>query len=148
MTDRGYPYGCLVMTGFRTDGYPGAPWLWNCSAMGSVVDCGGGRACRCRWGAGFERVARLAGLAFEMAQDAVDDPGLGDEGDDLHLGTAATEQRVNLEDFSQQAGERKYASSSRSRIPGRLAPEVARSGVLPLWYREQNGLGWRRPRST
>lgn len=28
----------LAVAGFRTDGYPGALWLCNCGAMGSVVD--------------------------------------------------------------------------------------------------------------
>ena len=39
-----------------------------------------------------------------MKDDAVDDFGVGEHGDDFHFSaTFATEQRVDLEDFSEQA---------------------------------------------
>jgi len=38
-----------------------------------------------------------------MAQDAVDDPRLCNQGDDPHPGTALADQRVNFKYFPQQA---------------------------------------------
>jgi len=59
--------------------------------------------------AGFERILRLAALAFPMAQDAVDDPRVCNKRDDLHAGATGADQGVHFEDFPQQA---------RPRAPG------------------------------
>jgi len=41
-------------------------------------------------------------MTFEVKQDAVDNGGLGDEGDNLHLGAAVTEQRIRFVDATNQ----------------------------------------------
>ncbi len=41
-------------------------------------------------------------MAFKVAQDAVDYGGIDDEGDDLHLGAASTEQRIRFVDAANQ----------------------------------------------
>ena len=46
---------------------------------------------------GFERIARLAALALEMPQDAIDDARFSNNRDHLHFGAAGTQQGVNLE---------------------------------------------------
>ena len=38
-----------------------------------------------------------------MKDDAVDDFGVGEHGDDLHFCATFTEQRVNFEDFSDES---------------------------------------------
>ena len=48
-----------------------------------------------RGSAGFERILRLATLAFPMAQDAVNDPWIRNKRDDSHAGVTTAEQRVN-----------------------------------------------------
>jgi hypothetical protein len=57
-------YGRLVVTGFRTDGYPqGVRWLSSCGTRCGVVRLGGRRACRRGRSPGLKRIARLAGFA-------------------------------------------------------------------------------------
>jgi len=56
-----------------------------------------GRSARIEW------VLRLAAPAFTMAQDAVDDPRVCNEGDDLHACAAGAKQRVCFEDFPEQS---------------------------------------------
>jgi len=41
-------------------------------------------------------------MLVNVAQDAVDHVGLGDEGDDVHLSAAVTQQRVRLVDAANQ----------------------------------------------
>jgi hypothetical protein len=41
-------------------------------------------------------------MTFKVAQDAVDYGGIDDEGDDLHLGAASTEQRIRFVDAANQ----------------------------------------------
>jgi len=55
-----------------------------------------------RRSARFERILRLATLAFAVAQDAVDDARICNKGDDAHARAAGAEQRVDFEDFSEQ----------------------------------------------
>jgi hypothetical protein len=38
-----------------------------------------------------------------MTQDAIDDPGICNKGNDPHAGAAFADQRVNLKDLSEQA---------------------------------------------
>ena len=65
------------------------------------VGPGEGRSAR------FERVFRPAAIALSMAQDAVDDAGIGNKGDDAHAGAAgAASQRVGLEYFPGQTSPR------------------------------------------
>jgi hypothetical protein len=52
---------------------------------------------------GFERILGFAALIFPMTQDAIDDPGICNKGNDPHAGTAFADQRVNLKDLSEQA---------------------------------------------
>jgi hypothetical protein len=56
-----------------------------------------------RRSAGFERILGFAALIFPMTQDAIDDPGICNKGNDPHAGVALTDQRGNLKDFSEQA---------------------------------------------
>jgi len=49
--------------------------------------------------AGFEGIAGLAALAPEMAQNAVHNPGLSNDGDDPQLGAARAQERVDFEDL-------------------------------------------------
>src|SRR5262245_43747130 len=61
---RSTPYGCLLVTGVRRDGYPrGVPWLWSCGTRCGLVRLGGRRACRRGRSPGLERIAPLAGFA-------------------------------------------------------------------------------------
>ena len=41
-------------------------------------------------------------MAVKVAQDAVDHAGLGDDGDDLHLGAAVTKQRIGFVDATDE----------------------------------------------
>ena len=41
-------------------------------------------------------------MLVKVAQDAVDHAGLGDEGDDLHLGAAVTKQRIRFVDAANE----------------------------------------------
>jgi len=52
-----------------------------------------------RRSAGLERILGFAALAFPMAQNAVDDAWVGNQGDDLHQGAAFSDKRVNFKDF-------------------------------------------------
>ena len=63
-----------------------------------------GRHSRLGRSAGRERILRLAAPALPMPQDAVDDARVRDEGDDLHLGAAATDHGVDLENLREQTG--------------------------------------------
>jgi len=56
-----------------------------------------------RRNARFERILRLAALAFAVAQDAAGDARIYNKGDDAHARAASAEQRVDFEDFSEQA---------------------------------------------
>jgi len=56
------------------------------------------------WGAGLERVRRLAALAFAVPQDAVDNARIRNDGDNLHPCPTATQQGVNLENLPQEPG--------------------------------------------
>jgi len=58
---------------------------------------------RLRRSARIEWVLRLAAPAFTMAQDAVDDPRVCNEGNDLHACAACAKQRVCFEDFPEQS---------------------------------------------
>jgi len=49
--------------------------------------------------AAFKGIAGLAAMASEMAQDAVHDAGLSDDGNDLHPGAAGAQQRVDFENL-------------------------------------------------
>jgi len=73
--------------------------------------------------AGFERITGLAALAPEMAQNAVHNPGLSNDGDDPQLGAARAQERVDFEDFPQQA---------RPRAPGFLG-EVGIAVLMVVW---------------
>jgi len=76
--------------------------------FGPAVRLGGVRGVAADWalwvatGAGarriarFERILRLASLAFAVAQDAVEDARICNKGDDAHAGAAGAEQRVDL----------------------------------------------------
>jgi len=55
-----------------------------------------------------------------MPEDPIHDRRVRDDGDDLHLCSAGTEKRVDLEDFSQQAR------------PG-SAPGLGEVGVFVAW---------------
>jgi len=81
-----------------------------------VVGLGGRRATRRGRAPGIDRIPRLAGFARQVPQDPVDDSGLGDEGDDFHLRSAATQKRVHLEDFAQEARPRRTPRSSELRF--------------------------------
>ena len=52
----------------------------------------------------LERVPSLAALALPVAQDAVDDAGVGNKGHDAHAGAAGAHQGVGFEDLPDQAG--------------------------------------------
>ena len=74
-----------VRAGIRTHGSIGKSLPGEC-----------GRGGRC---AGFEGIAGLAALAPEMAQNAVHNPGLRNDGDDPQLGAARAQERVDFEDL-------------------------------------------------
>jgi hypothetical protein len=71
----------------------------------------------------LEWVLRLAALAFPMAQDAVDDAGIGNKGDDAHAGAAS--QRVSLENFPDQTG------PSAAGLPGEIGIVPGRGAGAP-----------------
>lgn len=64
--------------------------------MGKSLPGECGRAAR---RAGFEGIAGLAALAPEMAQNAVHNPGLSNDGGDPKLGAARAQERVDFEDL-------------------------------------------------
>jgi len=49
--------------------------------------------------AGFKGIAGLAAIAPEMAQDAVHDAGLRNDGNHLHRGAARAQQRVGFKNL-------------------------------------------------
>jgi hypothetical protein len=51
-----------------------------------------------------ERVPSFAALALPVAQDAVDDAGVGNKGDDAHAGAAGADQRIGFENNPQTTG--------------------------------------------
>lgn len=66
-------------------GTPGLGWdLWQGECAGA------GRR------AGIEGIAGLAAIAPEMAQNALHNPGLGNDGNDLHLGAARAQEGVGF----------------------------------------------------
>ena len=68
----------------------------------------------------FERVFCPAAFALAMAQDAVNDVGVGNKGDDAHAGAAGSaSQRVSLENFPDQTG------PGAAGLPGEI-------GIVPL----------------
>ena len=52
----------------------------------------------------LERVPSLAAVALPVSQDAVDDAGVGNKGEDAHAGAAGAGQGIRFEDFPNQAG--------------------------------------------
>jgi len=106
-------------------------WLWNCGTLGGVFQlAGGGTCCRGRT-SGLERIAGLAVIAFEMPQDSVDNPRIGDDGDNLHLCAADTEKRIHLENLLDEAGPGCPASLNEFRGGiGRCARACRRRGLL------------------
>ena len=54
----------------------------------------------------FERIPGFAALAFPMPQDAVDDAGICNKGDDAHAAAAGAQQRIRFEDFLNQPSPR------------------------------------------
>jgi len=78
---------------------------------------------RLRRSPGLERVPRPAAPAFAMAQDAVDDARVCNEGDDPHAGAALAKERICLEDFPQKA------SPQASGFPGGVGIVLAEMSV-------------------
>jgi hypothetical protein len=76
----------------------------------------------------LERVPSLAALALPVSQDAVDDAGVGNKGDDAHAGAAGASQRISFEDFPDQAG------PSAAGLPGEV-------GIVPGLDRGRAGAG-------
>jgi hypothetical protein len=97
----------------------------------------GGTCCRGRT-SGVERIAGFAGIAFEVAQDPINNPGLVNERDNLHGGAAGTQQWVHLEDFVQAAKKKtaKNFADSRGIDRGKIEELSSRNGgmriLLPL----------------
>jgi hypothetical protein len=50
----------------------------------------------------FKGILRLAALACTMPQDAVNDAGIGNKGDDAHAAAAGAKQRIGLENLLNQ----------------------------------------------
>ena len=50
-----------------------------------------------RWRARLERVPGAARLTLQVSENPIDDSGIGDDGDNLHLCAADTEKRIHLE---------------------------------------------------
>src|SRR5213594_1531989 len=50
-----------------------------------------------RWRARLERVPGAARLTLHVSENPIDDSGIGDDGDNLHLCAADTEKRIHLE---------------------------------------------------
>jgi len=53
--------------------------------------------------AGSEGMAGLAAIAPEMAQNALHNPRLGNDGNDLHLGAARTQERVGFKNSTRKS---------------------------------------------
>ena len=68
-----------LRTGIRTHGSIGKSWREDCGRAGRR--------------AGFKGIAGLAALVPEMPQNAVYNPGLGNDGDGPHLGAARAQER-------------------------------------------------------
>src|SRR5438552_15401076 len=55
-----------------------------------------GIAAGLRWRARLERVPGAARLTLQVSENPIDDSGIGDDGDNLHLCAADTEKRIHL----------------------------------------------------
>ena len=92
-----------------------------------------------RRSAGFERILGFAAPAFPMAQDAVDDARVRNQGNDAHAGAARAKQRIDFEDFSNQAGPRAAG------LPGGV--RIVLPGACVSRSRGVAGIGGRNRRS-
>ena len=84
-----------------------------------------------RWRARPERVPGAARLTLQVSENPIDDSGIGDDGDNLHLCAADTEKRIHLENLLDEAGPGCPASLNELRGGmGRCARACRRRGLL------------------
>jgi hypothetical protein len=91
-------YDRLVVTGFRTDGYPqGVRRLWTYGTRCGVVRLVGEGLAAAGGARGSNGSRALQASLARCLRIASTTRAFGDEGDDFHLRSAGTQKRVHLE---------------------------------------------------